>query len=68
IDILLDELRDDAKKNTSTTQAAKEFAKKFFTEVLQADLRKYPSTMSLTPSLDSVTVDWQKTIHSKLIW
>ncbi|KAG1886711.1 hypothetical protein F4604DRAFT_1572091, partial [Suillus subluteus] len=68
IDILLDELRDDAKKNTSTTQAAEEFTKKFFTEVLQADLRKYPSTMSLTPSLDSMTVDWQKTIHSKLIW
>ncbi|KAG1862666.1 hypothetical protein F4604DRAFT_1683808 [Suillus subluteus] len=68
IDILLDELREDARTNTSTTQAAEEFVKKFFTEVLQADLRKYPSTTSLAPSLDSVTVDWQKTIHSKLIW
>ncbi|KAG1769266.1 hypothetical protein EV702DRAFT_1202904 [Suillus placidus] len=68
IDVLLGELRDDAKKNTSTTQAAEEFVKQFFTEVLQADLRKYPSTTSLAPSLDSVTVDWQKTIHSKLIW
>jgi hypothetical protein len=28
IDVLLDELRDDAKKNTSTIQAAKEFTKK----------------------------------------
>ncbi|KAG0708372.1 hypothetical protein DFH29DRAFT_795172 [Suillus ampliporus] len=68
IDVLLGELRDDTKKNTSTTQAAEEFIKQFFTEVLQADLRKYPSTTSLAPSLDSVTVDWQKTIHSKLIW
>ncbi|KAG0697331.1 hypothetical protein DFH29DRAFT_1003801 [Suillus ampliporus] len=38
INVLLGELRDDAKKNTSTTQAAEEFVKQFFTEVLQADL------------------------------
>ncbi|KAG2117693.1 hypothetical protein BD769DRAFT_1362609, partial [Suillus cothurnatus] len=63
IDVLLDELRNNAKKNTSTIQAAEEFTKKCVLLLLA-----YPSTTTLAPSLDSVTMDCQKTIHSKLIW
>ncbi|KAJ8591250.1 hypothetical protein M405DRAFT_860713 [Rhizopogon salebrosus TDB-379] len=76
IDVLLQELREDALKNTTSPKDAEEYVRNFFSDVLMNNLRKYPrgdNTSSTTPSamapsLDSVTVDWQRTIHGKLIW
>jgi hypothetical protein len=44
------------------------FISRFFTECLQRDLQIFPGGGSLAPSLDSVTVGWQRAIHEKLMW
>jgi len=41
---------------------------RFFTECLQQDLQAFPGGGSLAPSLDSVSIGWQRAIHEKLMW
>ncbi|KAG2093313.1 uncharacterized protein F5147DRAFT_764021 [Suillus discolor] len=68
LDKVLDELEEKAQQKHAFPQARADYIKQFFTECLQQDLQIFPGGGSLAPSLDSVTVGWQRVIHEKLMW
>ncbi|KAG1791598.1 uncharacterized protein HD556DRAFT_1309888 [Suillus plorans] len=68
LDKVLDELKEEARQKHVFPQARADYIKQFFTECLQQDLQIFPGGGSLAPSLDSVTVGWQRAIHEKLMW
>ncbi|KAG2028688.1 hypothetical protein BDR03DRAFT_882898 [Suillus americanus] len=68
LDKVLDELKEEAQQKHAFPQARADYIKQFFTECLQRDLQIFPGGGSLAPSLDSVTVGWQRAIHEKLMW
>ncbi|KAG2120573.1 uncharacterized protein F5147DRAFT_785435 [Suillus discolor] len=68
LDKVLDELKEEARQKHAFPQARADYIKQFFTKCLQQDLQIFPGGGSLAPSLDSVTVGWQRAIHEKLMW
>ncbi|EGO30399.1 hypothetical protein SERLADRAFT_431935 [Serpula lacrymans var. lacrymans S7.9] len=68
VDQLLEELREFAKKGTASTEEWEDNMKDFFTESLQVDMATYAEPGRLVPTVDSVSIEWQRMIHAQLIW
>ncbi|KAI6153763.1 hypothetical protein BKA82DRAFT_133834 [Pisolithus tinctorius] len=70
VDMVLRELRAEACVAETTAVARAKHMEAFFTLVLQADMKNHPGSSShpAVPAFDKVTVQWQKSIMTGLIW
>ncbi|KAI6147784.1 hypothetical protein BKA82DRAFT_947693 [Pisolithus tinctorius] len=70
LDLLLCDVRKAARKAEATPHGREKHVQAFFTDCLQKDLRKFPAKAAQVnnPPYEKVSVQWQKAIHTELIW